>query len=374
MTIEDRLDVLGAVPDTPALVLDLGTLEGNVARMAALARSHGKALRPHAKTHKMPEVARMQLAAGAVGLQVAKLGEAEVFADAGCTDLFVGYPIVGAAKLDRLLDLAGRARISVSLDSLEVAEPLGSAARERGLEIAVLIEVNTGLDRVGVMPAQAIDLALRVADVPGIAFTGLLTHEGHAHARAATTDELQSLSRTATDVMVSLAAELREQGLACPVVSVGSTPTVQTSVRADGVTEVRPGTYVFNDATQLRHGVASPDEVAVWVVATVVSRPDPDRAVVDAGSKVLSSDRVVAGDARVSFGHLASAPDHELVRLSEEHGVIATPPGSRLRIGDRVAIVPAHICPTVNLADTVLVARGARLEDEWIVAARGRSR
>jgi D-serine deaminase-like pyridoxal phosphate-dependent protein len=320
----------------------------------------------------MLEVARMQLAAGAVGLQVAKLGEAEVFLESGVTDIFVGYPIVGAPKVARLMDLAERVRMSVSLDDLLTAAPIGRAAAERGLVIPILVEVNTGLDRVGVLPADAVDLALRIAEIPGLALEGVMTHEGQALPRSSTDEQLEDESFRAYATVVEIADAIRARGLPCPTVSVGSTATARFGARAQGVTEVRPGTYVFYDGTMVAQGAATLEDVAVWAIATVVSRPAPDRAIVDAGSKVLSSDRINRKDAPLIVGQLVDRPDHQVVRVNEEHGVIATPPGSTLRIGDRVAIVPSHICTAINLTDEVLVAEDGRIVDRWRVAARGR--
>jgi D-serine deaminase-like pyridoxal phosphate-dependent protein len=372
MSIEERLAHLGSVPDTPALLLDAAVLRDNIERMARAARDGGKDLRPMAKTHKMPEVARLQLAAGAVGLQVAKLGEAEVFLGSGAEDVFISYPIVGDQKIRRLLDLAERSSLSVSLDALDVAQPLGRAARERGMTLPVLLEVDTGLQRVGV-PADeaAATMALRIASTPGLTFKGVMTHQGHAYA-AASVAELESMNEAACRALVDVAASIRRRGLECPVVSVGSSATARFDVLAEGITEVRPGTYVFNDATQVAHGASTWEQVAVWVVATVVSRPGPDRAVVDSGSKVLSADLPHHGGAAATYGRLMGTRDQVITQVSEEHGVVSTPPGSDLRIGDRVAIVPNHICPVVNLADEVFVAEDGRIAERWLVAARGK--
>lgn len=374
MSITERMAVLDAVPDTPVVVVDRGVTQRNIDAMAADARAGGKHLRPHAKTHKMIEVARMQLAAGARGLQVAKLGEAEALLPSGVEDIFVGYPIVGEQKIARLLALAERVRVSVSLDDIAVAEPIARAAHARGLTIPVLLEINTGMDRVGVTPDRAVEMARRLADLPGLELRGVKTHEGQALSRSATVAETEREAYAACALMVETAEAIRAAGLPSPEVSLGCTGTARFDVRAPGVTEVRPGTYVFYDATQCAHGQATFEEVAAWVVATVVSRPDAGRAVVDAGSKVLSSDRLNQKDAPVMMGRLVDRPDHHVVRVNEEHGVIATPPGSTLRIGDRVAIVPSHVCPVINLTDEVLVAEDGRLVDTWRVAARGRVR
>ncbi|MFO1540041.1 MAG: alanine racemase [Chloroflexota bacterium] len=374
MSTDRHLAVLDAVPDTPAVVVDRGLVQRNIDAMAADARAGGKLLRPHAKTHKMLEVARMQLTAGSRGLQVAKIGEAEALLPSGVDDIFVGYPIVGAQKIARLLDLAEKVQVSISLDDLAVAEPIARAAHARGMTLPVLLEINTGMDRVGVTPDRAVATARRLADLPGLQIRGVKTHEGQALSRSATIADTERAAYAACALMVATAEAIRADGIPCPEVSLGCTGTARFDVRAPGVTEVRPGTYVFYDATQVAHGQATFADVAAWVVATVVSRPDDQRAVIDAGSKVLSSDRLNQKDAPVMMGRLIDRPDHHVVRVNEEHGVIATPPGSTLRIGDRVAVVPSHICPVINLTDEVLVAYDGVLVDTWRVAARGRVR
>jgi D-serine deaminase-like pyridoxal phosphate-dependent protein len=343
------------VIDTPALLIDPQRLRANVEAMAAAAREGGVALRPHAKTHKMVEVAALQLEAGAAGLTVAKLGEAEVFVDGGCTDVLIAYPLVGEAKLERLAALARRARVAVALDSLEVAR----AIAEAGADVRVRIEVDTGQHRAGVAPGDVAALAREVAAL-GLTVEGVMTHEGQAYAA----EDLATATREAAAKMREAAASLRE-----PVVSLGSTPTARFAAREPGVTEIRPGTYVFQDRTQVAHHAATQDDLAAFVLATVVSRPAPDRAVVDAGTKVLSSDRLNAPGAPVDFGavHETGWP---LVRASEEHGVLSIPPETTLDIGTQLRIVPNHICPVVNLFDEATVIGGGR----WRVAARGLSR
>jgi D-serine deaminase-like pyridoxal phosphate-dependent protein len=344
--------------DTPALLIDAGRLRANVEAMAAAARDGGVALRPHAKTHKMVEVAALQLEAGAAGLTVAKLGEAEVFVDGGCEDILIAYPLIGAPKLERLAALARRARIAVALDSLEVARAIAQA----GADVRVRIEVDTGQHRAGVLPRDVAALASDVAAL-GLHVEGVMTHEGQAYAA----EDLAAATHDAVAQMLEAAASLHT-----PVISVGSTPTARYAANEPGVTEIRPGTYVFQDRTQIAHKAATSGDLAAFVLATVVSRPAPDRAVVDAGTKVLSSDRLNAPGAPVDFGALDET-GWPLVRASEEHGVVAIPPGAQLEIGRQVRIVPNHICPVVNLFDEAVIVDGDRV-DRWRVAARGLSR
>jgi len=363
--------LLATIEQTPVMLLERSVLADNVARMAAATTTAGVALRPHAKTHKLPQVARMQVAAGAVGIQVATLHEAEVFADAGVNDILVGFPIVGTVGIRRLVALAGRCRISVSLDAMEVARPIAAAARSASVDLAMRLEIDTGLMRVGVQPDAALAMATQLAALRGITFAGVMTHEGQLYGQAR---DRATLAATTADIaarMVTVAERIRAAGIDCPSVSIGSSATAAAGMRAAGITEVRPGTYVFNDGTQLGQGSATLDQIATVVVATVISRPDDERAVIDAGSKVLAADRLIVPDPPATFGTLPGLPGHRLTRISEEHGVVSLPAGSQLGIGDRVVIVPNHICPAVNLADELLVVANGRVVDRWPVAARG---
>jgi D-serine deaminase-like pyridoxal phosphate-dependent protein len=358
--------------DTPELVIDLDAVRANIARIAALAAESGVSVRPHIKTHKLPEIARMQVEAGAAGVQVAKLGEAEVMADGGIGDILVGYPIVGERKLARLGDLAERADVTVTVDSREVADGVAQLARERGLRIRVLVELDTGMHRLGVVPGPAaLALAEHIESLDGIELAGVFTHEGHVYTRARDDAEREQMTLASCGEAVETAAALQERGIAARTVSVGSAGTFRFAIRCPGVTEVRPGTYVFNDRSQLAQGAATPADLAAFAVATVVARPAPDRLVVDAGSKVLTSDRMLVPEPPASFGAVWGHDDWDLVRLSEEHGVVSVPPAAEVRIGERVAIVPNHVCPTINLASFVTVVEAGRTVERWPVAARG---
>jgi D-serine deaminase-like pyridoxal phosphate-dependent protein len=356
------------IDDTPSVVIDLGRLRANVETAAQAAAAHGVRLRPHAKTHKMLEVAQLQLDAGAIGLQVAKLGEAEVFADGGVVDIFVGYPIVGRAKLRRLTELAARCRISVAVDSLAVAAPLSELARTWDQPLPVMLEVDTGGRRTGAASGEAaVDLARRIDDLEGLTLVGVFTHEGHVYA-AGDSQERETVAREACAALVEAAELIRSRGIDVATVSVGSTPSFPFAVACPSITEARPGTYVFNDRLQLELGSATLDDVAAFVVATVVARPAPDRVVIDAGSKVLTSDPARDG----AHGALLGSGGAVVTRLSEEHGVVEVSAGSELEVGQRVVVVPNHICPVINLADSVDVVEGGAVVDRWRVAARGR--
>jgi D-serine deaminase-like pyridoxal phosphate-dependent protein len=370
--LERVASLVDHVADTPELVVDLDVIRANIARAAALAAEAGVAVRPHIKTHKLPELARLQIEAGAVGIQVAKLGEAEVMAAAGIDDILVGYPIVGDTKLGRLADLAERVAISTTVDSEDVAAGVARTARERGLTIPVLLELDTGMHRLGVLPGPpAVELAERLAELEGIELAGVFAHEGHVYTQGRDLAEKERLTRESCELAVETAQAIRDRGLPAPVVSVGSAGTFRFAIRCAGVTEVRPGTYVFNDRSQIAQGAAGPADIAAFAVVTVVSRPATDRVVVDAGSKVLTSDRMLVPDPPPSFGAVWGHEDWDVVRLSEEHGVISVPPDADVRVGDRLAIVPNHVCPTVNLAAHVTVVEQGEPAVRWPVAARG---
>jgi D-serine deaminase-like pyridoxal phosphate-dependent protein len=357
--------------DTPALLIDLDALGVNLAEMAAVARQAGVKLRPHTKTHKCPEIARLQLEAGAAGITCAKLGEAEVMADAGLDDLLIAYPLWGPQKLRRLRELLERARVRVSLDSVEVAEGLGRVGLQAGRAVEVLVEVDTGLHRLGRPPGEpTADLVRTVARVPGVEVVGLLTHAGHAY-RAGSEAELRSLAEGEALDLVETAALCARHGIALPEISIGSTPTARTGAGVAGVTEIRPGTYALNDATMMRLGVATEATAAARVLTTVVARPSEERFVVDAGSKCFTNDNQ---GARPDWLVVAGRPQLQLDFLSEEHGVGHRSGADDLRIGDQLQVIPSHACATVNMFDTAYGVRGGRVERELRIAGRGRVR
>ena len=357
--------------ETPAVLIDLDVLERNIARMAERARACGVRLRPHAKTHKVIEVGRRQVAAGATGLSLAKPSEAEVFADAGFDDLFIAYPVVGSDKARRLLALADRLRrLAVGVDSVEGASSLAGEFRAAGRTLDVVLKIDTGLHRVGVLPERALDTARRLADLPGLRLRGIFTHAGHGYGEE-TPDGVARVARHEGGTMAAVAEELRGAGLAVEEVSVGSTPTAREAMAQRGVTECRPGNYVYNDGSQVALGTCAPADCAMTILATVVSVPADDRAVVDAGSKTLSTDPL--RPRAIGFGQIGGRRSR-LQRLSEEHGVIVVEGGDSFRVGERVRILPNHACVVSNLHDRVIGVRGESVDSELEVAARGRVR
>ncbi len=359
--------------DTPCLVVHEEILEQNVAEMAEYAGQRGIKVRPHQKTHKTAEIARMQIEAGAIGGTCAKLGEAEALVDSGAlSDVLIANEIVGELKVRRLLALMDRANVMVAVDGVEAAQRLSDACSQAGKRLDVLLEVNTGLNRAGLKPGEEVlDLARSLAEMPGLNVRGIMTHEGHV-AAAKDADDLGEIARRAGENLVATAELLRENGFDIDVVSVGSTPAAFATTKIEGVTEMRPGTYVFNDNTAFRFGRITPDRCALRILATVVSRPAADRAVVDAGSKTLAMD---PSPSKKGFGYVVEYPDATIVRVSEEHGVIELPENARdLKVGDKIEIIPNHVCPTVNLQDEMFVVRDGEVTGCWNVIARGKVR
>ncbi|HKV88777.1 MAG TPA: alanine racemase [Candidatus Dormibacteraeota bacterium] len=348
---------------TPLVVVDEETMERNLARMAELARGNAVRLRPHAKTHKSVEVARRQLAHGAAGLTVATLTEAETFAASGVDDILIAHPPVGEGKLRRLGALAGRVRrLAVALDDAGVAGRVPE-------KVEILWEVDTGLHRIGTPPGRAsVDAVVELVRLTGPErFRGLTTHAGHAY-RAKEDAERREAAAQEVVGLLETAEGLRAMGVAVRELSIGSTPTVGLHP-LEGITEVRPGTYVYGDANQVALGSQRLEDCALAVAATVVSTPAPDRAVVDAGSKVLSADLRVPG--MPDFGIVLERPHLHVARLSEEHAVLTADGATGLSIGDVVAIIPTHVCTTVNL-NSELALVSAEGGVRWLrVDARG---
>lgn len=335
---------------TPFLRIHRTTLLQNLDRLAAYVARHGLKLRPHAKTHKSVQIARWQLERGAVGLTVAKPGEAEVLAEA-CQDLLLAYPVVDQLRAQRMAKLAHRVDLKVAVDSEIAVQVLSEAAAAAGSTIGVLIDLDVGLHRTGVQGVRAaVQLAQCVQRMPGLALRGLFCYPGH----------IWQASDAQGPALLAVAAQLeeaadnwRKHGLSLEIVSAGSTPTAYQSHLVKHFTEIRPGTYVFNDMNTVYGGYATIQDCAARVVVTVVSDAVPDQVVIDAGSKTLAADRCIpAIDS--GHGHVVEYPDARITKLSEEHGQVdvtrcSEPP----RVGDRLTVIPNHICPCINLQDEV---------------------
>ncbi len=362
--------------DTPSLLIDLDALERNVAQMQRVADGAGVRLRPHTKTHKCPEIARMQLSAGAAGITVAKLGEAEVMVEAGVDDILVAYPIVGEAKLARLRALAERAAVRTTTDSVEVAEGLARVGRDLGRPIPVLVEVDTGLHRLGRPPGPpTVELVMELERIRGIEVVGLLTHAGHAY-RATGAQELRAIAEREGRDLVQTAERCAAAGLPLREISVGSTPTARIVAGVAGVTEIRPGTYVFNDVQQMRLGVADEGSCAARVLVTVVAHPTAERFVLDAGTKAFTSDGAdgAGGAPFPGRGVVVGRPELRLDFMNEEHTVGHRTGRDDVRIGERLEVIPLHVCSTVNLFDEAVGVRAGAVERTFAIAGRGRMR
>ena len=358
--------------ETPALVVSEEILHNNISRMASFAKSVGVNLRPHIKTHKTPQITRLQIAAGAIGITCAKVGEAEVMVhEGGVQDVLIAFPTVGVSKFERLVALMDKARIIQAVDSLAAAKLLSRTMANFDAHMDVSVEVNTGQNRSGIMHGkETIELAREIARLPNLHLVGIMTHEGHAN--SADPQEIERVATTAGEDMVATAEAIRAEGIELEMVSVGSTPAAFYTPRVTGVTEMRPGTYVFNDNSALRYGLFGVEDMAARFVATVVSRTASDRAVLDTGSKSLAMD---PSRGHEGHGYIVGHPNAIIVKLSEEHGVVELPEGETgFEVGDRVEVVPNHVCPTVNLMDEMLIARDGHIVDTWRIAARGKVR
>jgi D-serine deaminase-like pyridoxal phosphate-dependent protein len=351
--------VILAELDTPVPVVRLSVVEDNLARMQAYCDRHGLKLRPHIKTHKIVALARRQIELGAAGITCQKLSEAEVMVDGGIDDVLISYPLIGTMKAERLARLAARAAMTVVVDSGEGVATIAEAARIAQRKIAVLVEFDSGARRTGVQtPEEVLPLAKAVRGEPLLEFRGDMTYP--------LSDRTAPFVRATKDL-------LAREGIGFDVVSGGGTPGAYSAHLVEGLTELRVGTYIYNDRTIIGLTSETADNCAFHVVATVVSRPTPDRAIIDAGSKTLSSDLVPA---QVGTGHglIVDYPDAAIERLNEEHGMVDLSKSARKpAIGERLTIVPNHVCVVTNLHDEVYFTRDGSDYAAWKIDARGRT-
>ena len=356
--------------ETPALIVDLDRMERNIARVADYAREHGLRLMPHTKTHKTPEIGRKQLAAGAAGLTVAKSSEAEAMAQAEPPLLLVAYPVLGAPKLRRLTEVAKKTRVAVALDSVEAARGLSEAAVGAGVTFAVRVEVDLGLKRCGLEPGPAlVELAQAVDKLPGLDLEGFQFYPGHLWPKA---EGFEAKLAAAAEDVAQVRADFEKAGLPLSVVSGGTTPTLWHSHRIPGMTEIRPGTCVFNDRTIVGAGAAEWDDCAATILVTAVSTPRPGYAIVDGGSKTFTSDPLPHSD-EGGHGRVVDAPGARLYKLQEEHGYLDLTASERqVKIGDRLRVIPNHICVAVNMHEKMVGVRGETVESVWQVKGRGK--
>lgn len=348
--------------DTPVLIVDLDALEENLDRYQTYFSEHGIAFRPHIKTHKTLAIAHMQMARGAMGLTCQKLGEAEVMAGGGLTrDILIPYNIIGAQKLDRLIALSKRARVTVAADSGFTARGISEAARAAGVTVGMIVEMDTGGGRAGVpSPQAAVDLAKVMDDLPGVELRGLMTFPTPPETRPQIQEALDLFDKA---------------GLPHSMVSGGSTKCALQAHEIPELTEYRAGEYPVGGAGHLWDGRHTVDQCALRVIATVVSRPTPDRAILDAGSKTFSATERKGPEGRSSMGYIVEYPDAQFYGASEEHGHIdLSACAKRPVIGERVQVLPVHPCPCVNEHDQLVAVRKGVVEAVWPIHARGKIR
>lgn len=366
---------------TPCVLVDSARMERNLQRLQSAVDTRSLRLRPHAKTHKSIALAKRQVAGGAVGICCAKLGEAEIFAAAGIEDIRLPYPL-HPANAERVLELLDRTRVSFIVDHAGVAREWSDVMRRAGREVDVLVKVDVGFHRCGIDPdgAGAADFVAKVAGLPGLRFRGLLSHAGHGYA-AASESELRAIAEAEARTMSGLAAAVRAKGIEVAEVSVGATPTLRYSLEQDGITELRPGNYIYYDRTQVALGAAEWDDCALTVLARVVTKPASDRIILDSGSKTLTNDVARGFAPAPGYGAVlhsvtgVQAPDETLVveRLSEEHANVRVSTGRHaLEPGDLVRIVPNHSCVVSNLVDAAWMADGEAVGERLEISARGR--
>ena len=365
---------------TPQVIIDRARLQSNISRAQQLADAAGVRLRPHAKTHKSPRVAGWQIERGAIGVCCAKIGEAEVFADAGIEDIRLPYP-VNPSNAPRLMALMDRAEVSIIVDHLDVACGWSVAMHRAGRTLDVLVKVDVGFHRCGIDPdGEPLAFLQAIARLPGLRLRGLLSHAGHAY-HAASEDDLRAIAQREAGILSRLREQAAASGIPLEEISVGATPTLRFSAGQGGVTELRPGNYVYFDRTQVALGAASLDDCALTVMATVVSKPAADRIILDCGSKTLTNDQARGITAAAGYGAvlagIGDAPrqvDETLTieRLSEEHATVRAAGGTALEPGARVRVVPNHSCVVSNLVDVVRLVEGDRVIETIPVAARGR--
>jgi D-serine deaminase-like pyridoxal phosphate-dependent protein len=367
---------------TPAVLIDRSRALNNIQRMQDAANRRGIRMRPHAKTHKSPTIAGWQIERGAIGICCAKLGEAEVFADAGVTDIRLPYPL-NPANASRVVALLDRTRLSFIVDHLEVTRAWSEAMVAAGRFVHVLVKIDVGFHRCGIPPARpgALQFLRHVAHLPGLAFQGVLAHAGHGY-HAASEEELEKIAIDEARVLSEIACDARQAGIPIQEVSAGATPTARYSLQQNGLTEYRCGNYVFYDRTQVGLGAATFDDCALSVLARVVSKPAADRLILDCGSKTLSSDGArgfspMPGHGAI-FRELAmnpgQQPDTDLIieRLSEEHATVRVASGSSsLEPGNCVRVLPNHACVVTNLVDQLWLVDNDKVEP-LPVSARGK--
>lgn len=360
--------------DTPALLVDLKILQKNIDEMQKRANKSGVNLRPHLKSHKTPAIAKMQLEAGAIGITVAKVSEAKVLIGEGLVNIFIGNEIYGSQKTEKLREMARKAKICIGVDNKEQISLLSQTFKDEEDPIEVLIEIETGNERSGLLPGpELVEFAKFIKKTPGVTLGGIFTHEGHTY-NANTPIECAGLSKKSQKDILYAASLILKAGIELEVVSIGATPSLLHGAVLPGITEIRPGTYALMDVAQ-GHSIGDFNRCAVTVLATVVSKPTSERIILDAGRNALTSFTRNEGIcSALEYGLIKGFDDLWLNRLFDEHGLINSKKAhSMFNIGDKIEIIPNHVCLTFNLYDKMYLIENERIHDELPILCRGKS-
>lgn len=370
---------LNSFIDTPSLVLDIDILKANVNELLKICHSHGVSLQPHAKTHRTPEIGLLQQELGCDGLCVAKVGEAEGFANAGVKKITVAYPVIGVSKVERARVLSTSIDLTLAVDSVAGAKSIGEVFAAHSQVCSVLLIIDTGLGRDGVLPADAPKIAQAINAIPGVKVVGVMTHEGTVYG-APDKVSMIAAAKKVSEMMVETSQAINSAGVEISRVSMGSSASARVAATVTGVNQIRPGIFAFNDLGQIALGNATLQSCAVRILSTVVSRPTSTTAVIDAGSKSLSADLLPAKEHRDEY------PGHGLIigktgwiieRLSEEHGMLkwmGDGEPSSLDIGEQIQIIPNHVCTTFSSLNESVVVSNGEVINRWRTFAPGASR
>ena len=362
-------------PETPFIQLDSSCISRNISAMQREADKYGVNLRPHIKTHKSIDLAKLQVQAGAYGITASKLSEVETFAAGGINNIFMAYPLIGSGKIRNAVALSKKTDLICSVDCLEGARLISQEALRQETTVSLRLEIDTGLHRTGISYGKAVETALSIDALDGIYLEGIFTFRGLLMSTGATLDG-EKAGREEGEMMVSLARDIRNKGLILPSVSVGSTPTSLGAAAVKGVTEIRPGTYIFNDRMGLNGGFCNSDQIGAVIKTSIVSVSEGCHMVIDAGSKTLAADQPlnVPPFHFQGHGHIVEAPELTISRLSEEHGMIHFPDGYTVswKPGDRLTVIPNHICTCVNLQDSLFLCERDGSFTRVKVDARGK--
>lgn len=358
--------------NTPVLLINKQKMMNNIRKMVNISQKNEVNLRPHIKTHKIAYIAEQQIKEGAVGITVATVSEAEVMENHGIKDIFIAFPLVTKSKIIRAIALSKKVRLILTIDSLEGAILLSKMAKKENIILEVRLEIDTGLKRTGVLYQEALKLAEKIVSLQHLELTGIFTFRG-ALQNGSSTKDIERAGTEEGKLMVDLAEQLKAKGINIQDISVGSTPTSEFAGAVSGITEIRPGTYIFYDVMQESYGSCCLDECAASVFVTIVSKPSKELAIIDGGSKTFATD-VQPNQPPLflkGFGKVVGYPNVTLERLNEEHGMLKIEGEADLQIGDTVEIIPNHICSTINLHSDVIMSSEDGRNERYTVSARG---